>query len=244
MNETIKVYPSNIRYTEKKQSRFQEHRESIRAVLKKRGEEIRSLEGRHPKAVIFLNYIIAILIVALIVSCVGWRIQVIHTRQMEEEAHIAWLEQKAAAEQKEQERQAAILAEQRAIAEKQIAETTLMAKVLAGLNGFVENYGYSEGDLRTYAECIINRVVDKSHGFPNTITEVIMQENQWVGFSENNQVIEKYNKIATEVVGNYYNGAVRPCSSDYCWVELRRDGCWLKNEYSDSPYVKTWRYTA
>lgn len=242
MNETIKVNPSSIRYTEKKSSRFEEHRKSVKAVLRKREEEIRSLEVRHPKAVIFLNYLIASLVIALIVSCIGWHIQTVHEKQMEAEAHVAWLEQKAAAEQKEQERQAAILAEQRALAEKQMADTVLMAKVLAGLNGFVENYGYSEGDLKTYAECVINRVIDRSHGFPNTISEVIMQENQWVGFSENNQVIEKYNKIATEVVGNYYNGAVRPCSSDYCWVELRRDGCWLKNEYTDSPYVKTWRY--
>ena len=244
MNETIKVNPSSIRYTEKKSSPFTEHCKSVKAVLRKREEEIRTLEAHHPKVVTVLNFIVVLLVSALLIACLGWHIQNIHEKRAEEAAQIAWAEQKAAAEQKEQERQAAILAEQRAIAEKQIAETTLMAKVLAGLNGFVENYGYSEGDLRTYAECIINRVIDKSHGFPNTITEVIMQENQWVGFSESNQVIEKYNTIATEVVGNYYNGAVRPCSSDYCWVELRRDGCWLKNEYTDSPYVKTWRYTA
>ena len=224
-------------------SRFNDHREAMKTVLRKRAEHTRELEQKHPNVVIFLNLICVLLVFALAISCVAWRIQVVREHKAEEAAQIAWEQQKAEAEALERQRVAEELAAQRAQAELQLADTTLMAKFLAGINGFVENYGYSDGDLRTYAECVINRVIDKSHGFPNTIADVIRQEGQWVGFSENNQVIDKYNKIAQQVVGDYYNGAVRPCSSDYCWVELRRDGCWLKNEYTDSPYVKTWRYS-
>lgn len=223
-------------------SRFKEHREAMKSVLHKRSEHIRDLEQKHPNVVGFINLVSILLVFALAVSCVGWRVQIVRQHKAEEEAQIAWEQQKAEAKAMEQQRIADELAEQRALAEQQLADTTLMAKLLAGINGFVENYGYSDGDLRTYAECVINRVIDSAHGFPNTIAEVITQESQWVGFSESNQVIDKYNKIAQQVVGDYYNGAVRPCSSDYCWVELRRDGCWLKNEYTDSPYVKTWRY--
>lgn len=226
----------------RKNNRFKEHREALKTVFRNRNEKIKELEAKHPHTVMFINLISVLLLFALAVSCIGWKVQINNERKIEEAAAIAWAEQKAAEETNERIRQAEILAEQRAQAEKQLADVTLMAKLLAGINGFVENYGYSDGDLRTYAECAINRVIDQR--FPNTISEVILQEGQWVGFSENNQVIEKYNNIALEVVGNYYNGNIRPCSSDYCWVELRRDGCWLKNAYSDSPYIKTWRYSA
>lgn len=216
--------------------------ECMHEVFRKRNAKIREMEAKHPKVVMFLNGLIALCVCALIVAVICWRIDAYYEKKAEEAAAIAWAEQKAEEEALEQKRQADILAEQRAQAELQLQETALMAKLLAGINGFVDNYGYSDGDLRTYAECVINRVIDQSHGFPNTISDVILQKGQWVGFSESNQVIDKYNKIAQQVVGDYYNGAVRPCSADYCWVELRRDGCWLKNEYTDSPYVKTWRY--
>lgn len=217
---------------------------SLKTVLHNRSLELTELECRHPTTVMVLNIIGAMLVLALCISLFTWHLDVVRAEKEAVREAIALAEQKAFEEQQEAERQAAILAQQQAQAQKQLEDTVLMAKLLAGINGFVENYGYSEGDLRTYAECVINRVIDKSHGFPNTISEVILQENQWVGFSENNQVIEKYNKIAAEVVSAYYNNSVRPCSSDYCWVELRRDGCWLKNAYTDSPYVKTWRYSA
>ena len=216
----------------------------LREVFRKRDAEIHEMEAKHPKVVMFMNLLIVLCVCALIVTLIDWRVQVVREHKAEEAAAIAWAEQKAEEEALEQKRQADILAEQRAQAELQLQETALMAKLLAGINGFVDNYGYSDGDLRTYAECVINRVIDQAHGFPNTISDVILQESQWVGFSESNQVIDKYNKIAQQVVGDYYNGLPRPCASDYCWVELRRDGCWLKNEYTDSPYVKTWRYSA
>lgn len=211
-------------------------------TIKERNAHTRELERKYPWFKVVYRWTVCILIVALIVVLGNMGIQnhIAAAERAKEEIRQQQIqaEQQAFLEQEEAKR----LAEEKAEQERREKDTVLMAKLLAGINGFVDNYGYSEGDLKTYAECVINRVIDKSHGFPNTISEVILQENQWVGFSESNQVIEKYNKIATEVVAAYYNNSVRPCSSDYCWVELRRDGCWLKNAYTDSPYVKTWRY--
>ena len=188
--------------------------------------------------------IIALFIVAGIVLCINWRIQVHNEKESLRLAEIAYAEELA--EQEEAERKAAeeAFAKQLEIAERKEEDTILMAKLLYGINGFVDNYGYSEGDVRTYGECAINRTLNTRNGFPNTLSEVILQENQWVGFSENNQVIDKYYTIAAHIVSDYYNNIRRPVSSDYCWIDLRRDGCWLKNEYSDSPYVRTWRYSA
>ena len=98
--------------------------------------------------------------------------------------------------------------------------------------------------LFSFTSCV-NESGEITTEYTKTVnTEVITQENQWVGFSESNQVIEKYYQIASTVVNNYYDDAIRPCSSAYCWVDLNKNGCWLMSEYSDSPYVGRWRYSA
>ena len=166
--------------------------------------------------------------------------EAIRQQELAEERDRIWAEDQARVAALEAQKAADEAARKAAIEE----DVVLMAKLLAGIDGFVENYGYSESDLRTYGECVINRVIDKKNGFPNTIREVILQENQWVGFSESNQVISKYYQIASVIVHSYYNDEMRPCSSVYCWVDMNRKGCWLMNEYSDSPYVNRWRYSA
>jgi len=216
----------------------------MREFINARSERTRELMREFPWFTKFYNALGALAVLVLIVSLIVWRVDIVKEQKATEAAAIAFAEQRAAEELRIQQEKEAELAEQLALAQQQEADTILMAKFIGGINGFVENYGYSENDLRTYAECVINRVYDKKHGFPNTIEEVIRQENQWVGFSDDNQVIDQYYKIANVVVSNYYANANRPVSSDFCWVELRREGCWLKNEYSDSPYVRTWRYSA
>ena len=216
----------------------------MREFINARSKRTRELMHEFPWFTKVYNAIGALAVLALIVSLIVWRVDVVKEQKASEAAAVAFAEQRAAEELRIQQEKEAELAEQLALAQKQEADTVLMAKFIAGINGFVENYGYSENDLRTYAECVINRVLDQKHGFPNTIEEVIKQENQWVGFSESNQVIDQYYKIASVVVSNFYADSRRPVSSDFCWVELRREGCWLKNEFTDSQYVRTWRYSA
>ena len=189
----------------------------------------------------------AIVIVVFVAVCIfmAWGIQtkaekkreVIRQQELAEERDRIWAEDQARLAALEAQKAADEAARKAAIEE----DTILMAKFFAGIDGFVENWGYSDRDIRTYGECVINRVLNKS--FPGTIREVITQENQWVGFSESNQVIEKYYQIASTIVNNYYENAIRPCSSAYCWVDLNKNGCWLMSEYSDSPYVGRWRYS-
>ena len=103
-------------------------------------ERRRELEQAHPKAVMFINLIGILLVFALLVSCIGWRVQVVREHKAEEAVQLAWDQQKAEAEALEQQRIAKELAEQKALAEQQLYDTTLMAKLLAGINGFVDNY--------------------------------------------------------------------------------------------------------
>ena len=217
---------------------------SWRKVLHEQNVKTQELEKKFPWFPIVYRCVLAVLIVGLFISITVWQIDVRTERratQMAEAAMADYLSQQAEEQARYEAAQLAEANSERAMREQ---DTELMAKLLAGINGFVENYGYSEGDVRTYAECVINRVINKGNGFPDTISEVILQQSQWVGFSETNQVIDKYYRIASIVVNNYYDGARRPCSDDYCWAELRRDGVWLKNTYDNSRYFSTWRYTA
>lgn len=204
------------------------------------------IQGRKefPRLAKAFDIITVLLFVALFVSLIVWGFQV---RAEHKAEAVAFAEQQqliAEETARAQEQEALRLAQQAEERERREQETILLAKMLSGINGFVENYGYSEGDLRTYLECVINRAINTQNGFPNNLIDVILQENQWVGFSETNQVISRYYKIAQSVVNDYYNSVPRPCSADFCWAELNRDGIWLKNEYSDSRYVRTWRYSA
>lgn len=151
-------------------------------------------------------------------------------------------EYRAQEEAAELDRQAAVLAEQQAEAARREEEVILMAKFLAGVNSFVENYGYSIDDLYTYAQCPINRVLNPNYPV-DTIAEALMQEKQWVGFSESNEVATSYYNLAKRVMDEYYSNQLRPCSNKFCWAELRRDGVWLNDDFGNR-YAHTWRYSS
>lgn len=223
---------------------FKENMQIFKDVCAEQEAHTKALMKQYPWYPILMNWVMALLFIILISSIFVWRTQVAAERKAEILAAEAMAQYQAEQMAKEQEYQAALLAEQNSEKAKREADTILMAKLFAGIDNFVEKYGYGERDLRTYGECVINRALNGRNEFRslNTIADVIMQPNQWIGFSENNQVIDKYYKIAAIVVDSYYNNDIRPCSSDFCWAELRPDGIYLKNEYSDSKYVSTWRY--
>lgn len=208
--------------------------------------KIKSVKGKHefknPWIPIFINWFVVLAFVVLVIGTVIHGIQVHIERRVNTLTAIALAEYQEQERAKEQEQEALLYIAANAESQRKQEDTMLLAKMLTGISKFVDQYGYSDGDLRTYAECAINRVYNNGNGFADTLSEVIKQPNQWTGFSEDNQVIDRYYRIAEEVVNNFYNHETRPCSSDFCWAELRRNGIWLKNEFSDSPYVLTWRY--
>jgi len=215
---------------------------TIKNVIHEKSQRMFELEGRHPWFPIAYRFAVAFLLVAMLASIAVHAVQVkaAENERIRQESLYAERQAKQAALEAEQ--AAALEAEQKAIRERMEYETTLLTKVLVGINNFVEKYSYSDGDIRTYGECVINRVLNQGNGFGSSIEEVILQENQWTGFSESNQSILRYELIAKSIIEDYYNRVTRPCSSDYCWAELRRDGVYLKNAFSDSAYVRTWRY--
>lgn len=183
------------------------------------------------------------LVLAFIISVIFFTVKdgiEAHAHAMEIRAQEAYAaEQEAIAREKQRD----IQAQQNAEMERREREIMLIAKLISGLKGFVENYGYTRDDLITYAQCPINRVLNP--GFTcSTIEEALMQPGQWVGFSENNDVTQEDYVIARWVITDFYTNPFRIVPNEYCWAELNKDGCYLKKEVELNPYSRTWRYSS
>ena len=223
-------------------SKFKSYIYDFKEVVKEQNLRTKQLSKKHPWYPIAMNWLMVILIIALVISCVVWHMDTKAEIKAMAYAEEAVSEYQAELDAMEQAKRDNLIAEQMAEKTRRENDILLMAKAFAGIDKFVEKYRYNENDIRTYGECMINRVINQGNGFPDTLSEVIMQESQWTGFSDRNQVIDKYYEIAKELVNNFYDDIPRPCSADYCWAELRKEGIFLKNEFSDSNYVRTWRY--
>lgn len=105
----------------------------------------------------------------------------------------------------------------------------------------VRDWGFDTRDLVTYAVCVYNRV--NSPLFANTIDEVIHQENQWINYSDNNDVVADYKKLAEKVVDLLYNSDTQLCSSKYCWIEIKDGRLYLKDSYNPYAGMILWRYS-
>lgn len=215
----------------------------FRNIIKAQEEETRRLIEKHPRVQRIWTRTLEILTITILISVIFFAAKGQidnHAHAMELRAQEAYAaEQEALAREKQRD----IQAQQNAEMERRERETILIAKLMGGLKGFVENYGYSNDDLITYAECPLNRVLNP--GFAcQTIEEAIMQEAQWVGFSESNEVTQENYKLARFVINDFYTSPFRIVSNEYCWAELNKDGCYLKKEVELNPYSRTWRYSS
>lgn len=215
----------------------------FRNIIKAQEEETRRLSDKHPIVQKIWTRALEILTITIIISIIFFtaKDQInSHAHAMELRAQEAYAaEQEALAREKQRD----IQLQQNAEMERRERETILIAKLMGGLKGFVENYGYTNNDLITYAECPLNRVLNP--GFAcQTIEEAIMQEAQWVGFSESNEVTQENYKLARFVINDFYTNPFRIVSNEYCWAELNKDGCYLKKEVELNPYSRTWRYSS
>lgn len=212
-------------------------------IVREQEEETRKIVERHPRIQRIWLRSVGALTIAFIISVIFFTVKdgiEAHAHAMEIKAQEAYAaEQEAIAREKQRD----IQFQQNAEMERRERETVLIAKLLGGLKGFVENYGYTNDDLITYAECPLNRVLNP--GFTcQTIEEAILQPSQWVGFSESNEVTQENYKLARFVINDFYTNPFRIVPNEYCWAELNKDGCYLKKEVELNPYSRTWRYSS
>ena len=212
-------------------------------IVRAEEEKTRKIAERHPKIQQIWLRSIGTLAIAFIISVIFFTVKdsiEAHAMAAELRAQEAYAaEQEAIAREKQRD----IQAQQNAEMERRERETILIAKLIGGLKGFVENYGYSSDDLITYAECPLNRVLNPAYSC-DSIEEAILQPSQWVGFSEDNEVTQENYKLARFVITDFYTNPFRICPNEYCWAELNKDGCYLKKEVELNPYSRTWRYSS
>lgn len=154
------------------------------------------------------------------------------TRIAEQKSH-AWYEAELQAYKDEQEalRIAALQAPDVLMVER---ESKAIAKVLYGVRN------NSTDDLKTCVWCILNRV--DSTMYPDTVEEVIAQPKQWMGYREDNPVLEDLYQLAHETLVQWYNGDRRPVSADYVYLNWTPSEIVLRDNWEDGSRTHYWRY--
>lgn len=113
------------------------------------------------------------------------------------------------------------------------AEAKDLARVLYGVK---EN---STDDLRTLCWCVFNRV--DSAEYANSVAEVVAQPKQWMGYKDDNPVLDNLYKLAREELLKWREGAVRPCSADYVFMIWSPNEIVLRNTWVNSSSTRYWR---
>jgi len=113
-------------------------------------------------------------------------------------------------------------------------EAEFIAKVLYGMAR-----NHSSADQRAVVWCILNRVEHRSH--PNTIKEVCEQPKQWIGYSNENPVLEELYDIALTELKTWHNDGHRPMSSDYIYLTWSSKEILLRDTFEENKNTNYWR---
>lgn len=109
---------------------------------------------------------------------------------------------------------------QRAIIE---SESKVLAKML-----YAYRYNSDEG-LKSACWCALNRVDSKY--YPDTVQGVCEQKSQWMGWSEDNPIIQKLYDIAHEQIALWHNG-IHLVDPDFVYLEWTSKEITLRTEFS------------
>ena len=107
----------------------------------------------------------------------------------------------------------------------------MLARVLYGVK---DN---SKQDLKTLCWCVFNRVDNPN--YPNTLEDVIAQPKQWMGYSENNPVLDELYKIAKEQIQLWQNGR-RPVSNELIYMSWTPTKIVLRDTWQYGMNTNTW----
>lgn len=211
--------------------------ETLAEVFREQAEAEEWLERKHPWVAILRNWVLLVLVIMLFVSFVIWGINIHIDRKSADMTATAM---------------AALEAERQAIAEEEAAElarvqasedyikaqeATALARAFYGIRNFDEKYGYSSSDFETYARCIFNR----AEATGSSLESVVSQSGQFLGYSDNNPILDRYQRMAREFVDQWHSEQTKPCDKSYQFAELTESGIWLKADFNADGYARRWR---
>ena len=96
----------------------------------------------------------------------------------------------------------------------------------------------SERDQRTAIWCALNRV--DSPGFPNSVKEVCQQESQWMGYSDDNPILNDLYNLAIEELTTWHNN-YRPVNKDYIYMSWSSKEIKLRDTYEKNDNTRYWQ---
>lgn len=105
-------------------------------------------------------------------------------------------------------------------------EAECIAKVLYGTAQH-----HSVDGQRAVVWCILNRVEHAS--YPDTVIEVCEQPQQWMGYSEDNPVVEELYDVALDVLKTWYNDGHRPVGPAYIYLSWSSDEIILRDKFEE-----------
>lgn len=113
-------------------------------------------------------------------------------------------------------------------------EAEYIAKVIYGTAR-----NHSDSDKKAVVWCILNRVEHYAH--PNTIAEVCEQPKQWMGYSDDNPVLDDNYELALAELKTWYTGGHRPMSNEYIYLSWSSKEILLRNTFEEDRATNYWR---
>ena len=218
------------------ESRFNSMKEAIETNENK----IRSMVARHPGFNLIYNWLIVALVLATGFACVSWGLDIRTNRIAEELTVKAMADYQAEQDAIETARLEKIAAEEASLEAVMKREATDGAKLIYGIRNFIDKYGYTERDLRTYIRCALDRV-DYGNGV-NDFHATVSQEGQFLAYSEDNPILDEYYQIAYQEIETWHNETSKPWDVSYRYAELTPQGIFLINEFGADGYARRVRY--
>lgn len=212
--------------------------ETMQEVIDRRELEISNMCFRHPWFNYLYNWIVFLTVIGLCSSIFWWGIDIRTDRIASAQAEIA--RQEVYAEHQAQAEAVALAAQ----AEAQSREARLNswstegAKLLYGLKGFIEQYGYDESDLETYLRCVYNRYLYA--GRITSLETIISTKDQFTGYNASNPVLDKYYIFCLKLFTAWDGEERLPCDPSYRFAELTKQGIYLKADFEADGYAPRW----
>ncbi len=111
-------------------------------------------------------------------------------------------------------------------------DAKLIAKVLYGVRS------NNEKDLRTLVWCVLNRVDNKN--YPATVAEVVSQDHQWMGYSDDNPILNDLFNLAYGEL-EIWSGGIRICSPDFVFMNWTPSEITLRDTFEFSSKTHSWK---
>lgn len=113
-------------------------------------------------------------------------------------------------------------------------EAEYIAKVIYGTAR-----NHADSDKKAVVWCILNRVEHYAH--PNTIAEVCEQPKQWMGYSNDNPVLDENYELALAELKTWYSGGHRPMSNEYIYLSWSSKEILLRDTFEENRNTNYWR---